>query len=392
MPRTGGIYSAPAGTKGIPNTTVASTPYNSFIDDLVADANAARPITAGGTGATNATDARSNLGALASGDLLAAATKAVPVDGDGFVITDSEASGAPKRVLWSVVKAKLKEFFDPLYLSITGGTLMGTTTIRANGSVGGLVLNGGDTNTGFLGFLAANGTRIGYIGYFVASDYMNYQAESTTLGHSFNKSIRTTSGNITAAASVIATGELLSLNGVARIRSNANSHLFFENAAGVEKALFYIGNDGILNLRFASGAVTHAFRSNGVIYAANDINAGTAALQVNTGVTFGTGYNGGNVLAHVESRGSAYYTAAVNQIMPTMAAQLAGNIGTYAFLCVVPNVAMGPGSGASGSDCYYTGAEVANIKTAPPGVWRCMGRTNSSASDKERTTLFLRYA
>lgn len=63
MPRTGGIYSPPAGTKGVPNTTIQSVPYNALIDDLTADANAARPITAGGTGATSASAARVALGA-----------------------------------------------------------------------------------------------------------------------------------------------------------------------------------------------------------------------------------------------------------------------------------------------------------------------------------------
>lgn len=63
MPRNGsGVYSKPAGTTAVPNTTIESAKFNSVVDDLVADANAARPITAGGTGATNAADARDNLG------------------------------------------------------------------------------------------------------------------------------------------------------------------------------------------------------------------------------------------------------------------------------------------------------------------------------------------
>ncbi|EUB95872.1 hypothetical protein PMI07_002360 [Rhizobium sp. CF080] len=62
MPRTAGVYAEPAGTKGTPNTTIQSAPYNAFIDDLVADANAARPVTAGGTGSTTASGARTNLG------------------------------------------------------------------------------------------------------------------------------------------------------------------------------------------------------------------------------------------------------------------------------------------------------------------------------------------
>ncbi len=62
LPRTGGVYAPPAGTKSVSNTTIQSVPYNALVDDLAADANAARPVTAGGTAATNATDARKNLG------------------------------------------------------------------------------------------------------------------------------------------------------------------------------------------------------------------------------------------------------------------------------------------------------------------------------------------
>lgn len=64
MPRNGsGVYSKPAGTTAVANATIESAKYNSTIDDLVTDANAARPITAGGTGATSAAAALVNLGA-----------------------------------------------------------------------------------------------------------------------------------------------------------------------------------------------------------------------------------------------------------------------------------------------------------------------------------------
>ncbi|PND22309.1 hypothetical protein CN934_05135 [Ensifer sp. MMN_5] len=71
MPRTGGVYSPPAGTKGVSNTTIQSVPYNAFVDDLTADANAARPITAGGTGATTASGARAALGLAIGSDVQA---------------------------------------------------------------------------------------------------------------------------------------------------------------------------------------------------------------------------------------------------------------------------------------------------------------------------------
>jgi hypothetical protein len=76
MPRSGGgIYS-----KGSPSvvsgTTIQSAAYNTTIDDLVTDANAARPVSAGGTGAANAADARTNLGATVVGAALFTAVDA----------------------------------------------------------------------------------------------------------------------------------------------------------------------------------------------------------------------------------------------------------------------------------------------------------------------------
>src|SRR5262245_7026305 len=64
MPRDGsGIYSTLAGTFGIPDTVVASSPYNANVSDVANDLNVPRPIVAGGTGASNAVQARTNLGA-----------------------------------------------------------------------------------------------------------------------------------------------------------------------------------------------------------------------------------------------------------------------------------------------------------------------------------------
>ncbi len=65
MPRDGsGIYTTPAGTTAVPDTTIESAKYNANVNDVAADLNAARPIVAGGTGANNAVDAANNLGVV----------------------------------------------------------------------------------------------------------------------------------------------------------------------------------------------------------------------------------------------------------------------------------------------------------------------------------------
>lgn len=61
-----GVYHLPGGfdaVKGVPLQPVESVDYNSVILDLEADANIARPIVAGGTGATSAAGARDQLDA-----------------------------------------------------------------------------------------------------------------------------------------------------------------------------------------------------------------------------------------------------------------------------------------------------------------------------------------
>lgn len=73
MPRAGGVYAAPPGTKGNPNTTIESAKYNALVDDLVADANAARPVTAGGSGSSTAVGAADNF-SPAGADMASAAS------------------------------------------------------------------------------------------------------------------------------------------------------------------------------------------------------------------------------------------------------------------------------------------------------------------------------
>jgi len=63
MSRNGsGVYSLPAGSAAVDNTIIDPVVFNTLISDLESDANTARPIVAGGTGATTSAAARTNLG------------------------------------------------------------------------------------------------------------------------------------------------------------------------------------------------------------------------------------------------------------------------------------------------------------------------------------------
>jgi hypothetical protein len=56
-----GTYSYPPGIEGVPDQTIDSNDYNAFLHDVQSDLNFPRPITSGGTGATSATAAMTNL-------------------------------------------------------------------------------------------------------------------------------------------------------------------------------------------------------------------------------------------------------------------------------------------------------------------------------------------
>lgn len=57
-----GVYSLPAGSIVTDGTTIEISQHNTPLQDLATDANTARPVVAGGTGATTASGARTNLG------------------------------------------------------------------------------------------------------------------------------------------------------------------------------------------------------------------------------------------------------------------------------------------------------------------------------------------
>lgn len=144
MPRNGsGVFSPPAGTKAVPNTTIQSNKFNAFVDDLVADANNARPINAGGTGSTSVDGAVKNLGIISAKDIAGVNT----VAGTANAVTI-----ATDRVYTALTSSLFLRFIAQTDIAAGGMTInldgIGAKPVKKVVAAGQVDVNAGDIISG----------------------------------------------------------------------------------------------------------------------------------------------------------------------------------------------------------------------------------------------------
>lgn len=119
MPLNGsGVASKPAGTTAVANTTVESAKFNSVIDDIYAILNLPRPITAGGTGATSASAARTALAVPGTATV------------NTFTATQTWSKGADVASATALTLGDDGNYFD-----ITGTTTVTSIATKGAGTV-----------------------------------------------------------------------------------------------------------------------------------------------------------------------------------------------------------------------------------------------------------------
>lgn len=152
MPRDGSnVWSPPAGTTATPGTSIESAKYNALVSDLTTLANEARPVSAGGTGASTAGAALTALGAqpldadlTAIAGLTSAADRLPYYTGAGTAALATftaagralvdDADAAAQRATLGLVIGTNVQAYDAALASLAGLSLIAGDLLYATGA------------------------------------------------------------------------------------------------------------------------------------------------------------------------------------------------------------------------------------------------------------------
>lgn len=141
------VYSAPSNTAAVTGQTISSSKFNEIVADLVADLNLDRPIAAGGTGASTAAGARTNLGVPADSAVIKLATQNQALTG-GVTITslalNSGSAVTTGTLTLDVGDCPLQHYTNGGAHTLAPGTVTGSCVVEItnNGSAGTITTSG----------------------------------------------------------------------------------------------------------------------------------------------------------------------------------------------------------------------------------------------------------
>lgn len=283
MPRNGsGIYSTPPGTDGIPDNTIASTPYNFNVHDVESDLNFPRPIVAGGTGSSTAAGALANLGGVSA-------------TGGGTITGPLVLRGAAPQISLDATGAGIN-MISGLRNTLNRWLLqLGNNVAETGGNTGSEFNLYGYDDNGTTGWGVLNVNR----NTKVTSQYLPTKFVDTTASGSSTTGAVTIAGGLGVAGVVNTNG---AINAAGTITTSASlsfaTSLFIGGTQFVSRDANYnylAGRDGVTHLALGSSAIglnthfqtAHQFQNNsGVIQCTID-NTGVAAplFKAGAGVT-----------------------------------------------------------------------------------------------------------
>jgi len=274
MPRDGsGIYTTPAGTTAVPDTTIESSKYNGNIADVAADLNAARPIVAGGTGGNSAATARTNLKAEVSGQVVTNYDSHTWENGSFY--SAPGATGAPNAPGWftgictmidsgmlSLHAQDMTSFITynrtkvggagqpwsawvptgaSSFVELAGDTMTGNLTLV--GTTPAVYLNGASTPL-IVGQLSGSTRWVMALGWG-GNDFrlINYNDAGVEIGSAL--SINRTTGNVAFAnnwqigGADISNGGIIATSGLVALRAPGNGTIYFQNGGAGGSTINY---------------------------------------------------------------------------------------------------------------------------------------------------------
>lgn len=349
---------APGRTKGAPNTTIQSAKYNALVDDLTLDANAARPITAGGTGATSASAARTALG-------LAIGTNVQAYDSDltalsAITIAADQLAYGTGAATWGVTAftAFARSLLDDVDAAAVRTTLgLGALALKSN--VNDADWSGTDLAiaNGGTGASTAAAARTA-LGVAVGTDVQAFDADLTAIA------ALSTAADQLPYATGASTWALTSFTAFAR------TILDDADAATARGTLGAAASAQQIN----AGA---GMSGGGTLAADRTITMGTPGTLTASTANSATG------TTHTHAVDEDSICGVGNAALPV------GAQGTWGLFKYTGSGTLNPGSTTAGSNLEYARVAGDSNGSSPGGTWRCMGFCQGGGSSGS-TTVFLR--